>query len=339
MEDSDDEPGAAPRDVETKEGSGEGEGEGEGGQDGPGGPGGPGWGGLGVRVDDARAIAEAARWRGQFQDIRSLRDTNLGRIVLARDRQRFVILKITDLRKWNGISTHENPRLETGVLRVLNELGGHRGIVQLYDEYDGPLEYISVLEFVDGGDFFGILARSAIPDGHARVYFRQIMEAVQFVHRRGYCHLDIKSENLLITRDFRTLKLCDFGMARRLEYVERGGGLVECEQKRGAVGTIAYMAPEVFAGEQPFLGTMADIWSCGVVLFIILCGIPPFAQAGSSDARFGYVIRGQIQDLLTAWRKEVNAQAVDLMKGIMTWRQNRLTMEQILAHPWLGRPR
>lgn len=102
--------------------------------------------------------------------------------------------------------------------------------------------------------------------------FLQILEAVDSTHKAGYCHLDIKLENILVAQDY-SVKLCDFGLAKSLN-----------EHLNYEIGSVGYMAPEIASlSLEYFLGAPADVFSLGVVLYILEVGSPPF---GRTDDRF-----------------------------------------------------
>lgn len=116
----------------------------------------------------------------------------------------------------------------------------------------------------------------SFPEGIARAYFQQLMAGLKHCHGHKVAHRDLKPENLLLTSAF-GLKVADFGLSALSEDGEGKPVLL-----RTQCGTRGYMAPEVLA-RRPYDGYAADVWSCGVILFIMLAGFPPFQLASSSD--------------------------------------------------------
>lgn len=127
-----------------------------------------------------------------------------------------------------------------------------------------------VMEYAQGGELFGLIRKARrFPENDARYFFQQIICGVEFLHASGVTHRDIKLENTLIggKRPGTLVKICDFGYSKRPE--------VEQSQCKSTVGTPAYLAPEVLANK-PYKGNMVDIWSCGVLLYVMLVGAYPF---------------------------------------------------------------
>jgi len=144
----------------------------------------------------------------------------------------------------------------------------HPNIIQLMEVVDTPDTLYLVLEFVSGGELFdAIVNKGSYSETDAAKIVRQIMEAIQYVHSLGIAHRDLKPENLLLSgeegkADF--IKIADFGLSK--DFGE--------EQLSTSCGTPDYVAPEVLMGE-PY-DKSVDIWSIGVITYVLLCGFPPF---------------------------------------------------------------
>ncbi|GLE00738.1 hypothetical protein PINS_up009526 [Pythium insidiosum] len=191
-------------------------------------------------------------------------------------------------------------------------------------------------EYASNGDLFDLISKTgALPERVAKVYFRQLMRAVQACHRSGVIHRDIKPENILFDDQF-TLKLCDFGLA---SIVSPATGRVEDAWLSDVEGTTLYMAPEIESGE-PFRGTPVDVWACGVVLFILLTGYPPFDEPTPDDFWFDCIVD---EDMTQFWESQPDAvarpgsAAVDLINRLLCVDPDRrITVADVLAHPWLA---
>lgn len=147
----------------------------------------------------------------------------------------------------------------------------HPNIVRLYQVLASESSVFIVMELVTGGELFDeILRRKRLPEDEARVYFRQLIEAVDYCHKSGVFHRDLKPENLLLD-DFGRVKITDFGLSNL-----RGADTV-AELLYTQCGTPHYVAPEIIrSAERGYSGAKMDIWSCGIILFVLLAGYHPF---------------------------------------------------------------
>ena len=136
-----------------------------------------------------------------------------------------------------------------------------------------------VLELSEGGELFEFLMETGyLEEEVARTYFKQLLACLELCHSKGVYHRDLKPENLLLAGDSYTLKLADFGLAA----LQGASGGDQSSLVATECGTKSYMAPEVMK-RAPYDGSAADVWSAGVVLFIMLAGNPPFEQAAGRD--------------------------------------------------------
>ena len=183
-------------------------------------------------------------------------------------------------------------------------------------------------------------------EADARTMVRQIVAAVDHIHKNGYCHLDLSPENILlghnlspndIVGDLSPINIWqgidivvgDFGSSKAI-----GNSPFQIRAGQTRPGKIQYMAPEVFQ-RQSFHGTSADIYSVGVVLFVMLTGFPPYKTPSEEDSRFRSIVNGSLRKLLLRWEIELSDQVIDLMSRLLQPESTRLTMTQLTAHPWM----
>lgn len=153
---------------------------------------------------------------------------------------------------------------EISVMRLVK----HPNIVELKEVMATKQKIFFVMEYVKGGELFAKVAKGKLKEDVARKYYQQLVSAIDFCHSRGVYHRDLKPENLLLHEDG-NLKISDFGLSALPEH-SRNDGLLHTR-----CGTPAYVAPEVLR-KKGYDGAKADIWSCGVILYVLLAGFLPF---------------------------------------------------------------
>uniref|UniRef100_A0A5B6Z040 non-specific serine/threonine protein kinase n=1 Tax=Davidia involucrata TaxID=16924 RepID=A0A5B6Z040_DAVIN len=175
-----------------------------------------------------------------------------------------VAIKVIDKEKVLKVGLIDQTKREISVMRLVK----HPNIVQLYEVMASKTKIYFVMEYAKGGELFNKVAKGRLKEDIAREYFQQLMSAVDFCHSRGVYHRDLKPENLLLDENG-ILKVSDFGLSALAES-KRQDGLLHT-----TCGTPAYVAPEVIS-RRGYDGAKADIWSCGVILFVLLAGYLPF---------------------------------------------------------------
>ncbi|KAM5300374.1 maternal embryonic leucine zipper kinase isoform 6-T6 [Ctenodactylus gundi] len=158
------------------------------------------------------------------------------------------------------------PRVKTEIDALKNLR--HQHICQLYHVLETANKIFIVLEYCPGGELFDyIISQDRLSEEETRVVFRQILSAVAYVHSQGYAHRDLKPENLLFD-EYHKLKLIDFGLCAKPKG-NKDYHLQTC------CGSLAYAAPELIQGKS-YLGSEADVWSMGILLYVLMCGFLPF---------------------------------------------------------------
>ncbi|XP_029426608.1 maternal embryonic leucine zipper kinase isoform X4 [Nannospalax galili] len=158
------------------------------------------------------------------------------------------------------------PRVKTEIDALKNLR--HQHICQLYHVLETENKIFMVLEYCPGGELFDyIISQDRLSEEETRVVFRQILSAVAYVHSQGYSHRDLKPENLLFD-EYHKLKLIDFGLCA----IPMGN---KDYQLQTCCGSLAYAAPELIQGRL-YLGSEADVWSMGILLYVLMCGFLPF---------------------------------------------------------------
>jgi serine/threonine protein kinase len=194
---------------------------------------------------------------------------NFGRVHVARDLRtgRSVAVKVVAKDKVVRAGMVEQIKREIAVMKRVS----HPNIVELHEVMATRSKIYLALELVRGGELFAWIVRSGrVREDVARHYFRQLISAVDFCHARGVYHRDLKPENLLLD-EAGNLKVVDFGLSALADHA-RADGLLHT-----LCGTPGYAAPEVLR-DKGYDGAKADLWSCGVILYVLLAGSLPFAD-------------------------------------------------------------
>ncbi|KAI3442091.1 Protein kinase domain-containing protein [Psidium guajava] len=210
--------------------------------------------------------------------------------------------------------------------KVLSLLSPHPNLLRIHNAYEDYSHLHLILDLCDCPDLHRAVASSGpLPEPDSARILAQLMRAVAHCHRHGVLHRDIKPDNILFDSRGR-LRLADFGSAEVI------GGDPAAAVLRGVVGTPYYVAPEVVAGRE--YGDKVDVWSAGVVLYVMLAGFPPF-HGESAEEIFGAVLRANLRFPPRVFRS-VSPAAKDLLKKMLCRdASRRLSADQVLRHPWV----
>ncbi|KAF2531449.1 hypothetical protein F2Q70_00032404 [Brassica cretica] len=225
-----------------------------------------------------------------------------------------------------GSAFYVAPEVLHREVKLLKALSGHRHMVKFYDAYEDDNYVFVVMELCEGGELLDrILARGGrYTEVDAKRILVQILSATAFFHLQGVVHRDLKPENFLFTsrNEDAILKVIDFGLSDFIRYDQR---------LNDVVGSAFYVAPEVLHRSY---STEADMWSIGVISYILLCGSRPF-HGRTESAVFRCVIRANpnFQDM--PW-PSISHTGKDFVKRLLNKdHRKRMTAAQALAHPWL----
>ncbi|WVZ21248.1 hypothetical protein V8G54_008570 [Vigna mungo] len=241
---------------------------------------------------------------GSFAKVKFARDVNNGNNVA---------IKILDRKHVLRHNMMEQLQREISTMRLIN----HPNVTKIFEVMASKTKIYIVLELVDGGELFDkIAAKGKLEEDEARNYFQQLINAVDYCHSRGVYHRDLKPENLLLDSNS-VLKVSDFGLST---YTQK-----EDELLRTACGTPNYVAPEVIHNKG-YVGSTSDIWSCGVILFVLMAGFMPF------DAPTHMALFKKAEFTCPSW---FPPQAKTLLKRILDPNpQTRIKIPELLKDEW-----
>eukprot|EP00475_Leptophrys_vorax_P025217 TRINITY_DN3525_c1_g2_i1.p1 TRINITY_DN3525_c1_g2~~TRINITY_DN3525_c1_g2_i1.p1 ORF type:complete len:313 (+),score=14.53 TRINITY_DN3525_c1_g2_i1:113-940(+) len=208
---------------------------------------------------------------------------------------------------------------------ILGMLRNHPAIISLHDAFEDAKYVHLIMEICRGGDLFDrVKARGQFSELTAALVCRHLVEALLHCHSNGVIHRDVKPENILMVHrdDDTRIKLIDFGVAT---FFKRG------VPRTDRAGTVEYTAPEVL---DKCYGPEADIWSAGVVLYILLCGFPPFWAA--TNVELEQSIRRAAVDFRHPRWAAISDEAKDLVLRMLTKDpRKRISALEIFGHPWI----
>mmetsp|Transcript_16402 Transcript_16402/g.39361 ORF Transcript_16402/g.39361 Transcript_16402/m.39361 type:complete len:513 (+) Transcript_16402:223-1761(+) len=212
-------------------------------------------------------------------------------------------------------------RQEIAIMKVLD----HPNIIKLYETFEDHRNIYLVMELCTGGELFDrIIDEGHFTEKDAAQLMKQMFSAIHYCHSNCIMHRDLKPENFLfLSKDHHSpLKIIDFGLSCRFK---------TNETKSTKAGTPYYVAPQVLAGKYD---ETCDLWSCGVIMYILLCGYPPFY--GDTDADVLAKVRlGNYSFNAPDW-KNISEDAKDLIRKLLKMHpKERFTAKQALSHPWI----
>ncbi|KAK3393645.1 kinase-like domain-containing protein [Podospora didyma] len=221
-----------------------------------------------------------------------------------------------------------------------SHIGQHPNIIEWFATGEDAIWRWIAMEFAEGGDLFDkIEADLGVQEDIAHLYFLQLISGVSFMHSKGVAHRDLKPENILLSASG-NLKIADFGMATMFEY--------KGQKKLSATmcGSPPYIAPEVLTAARTdrrspeatkYSADLVDVWSCGVILFVLLVGNTPWDEPTPSSWEFQEYVRTQGRSTDSLWQR-IPADALSLLRGMMNIQaKKRFSFPQIRQHPWYTR--
>ena len=239
--------------------------------------------------------------------------------------------RITDImRAMKAIK--KNSEIKQDEKEIINEINilktiDHPNIVKIFEFYSNSQNYSIIMEYCKGGQLYEEIRNKAPFDEEYTAYVMyQIFSAINYCHGMNIIHRDLKPENILIVNRYKNnyypnVKICDFGMAKMIH---------KNQDENKFVGTIYYVAPEVI---QKKYNEKCDLWSCGVIMYIMLSRKPPFGGEGANEI-MANIQKGTL-DLESHPFDTISENAKDLIRKLLTRDvKKRISAQEALNHPW-----
>ncbi|KAF9974902.1 hypothetical protein BGZ73_001600 [Actinomortierella ambigua] len=241
---------------------------------------------------------------------------------LRRRTQRAYAVKVVNKEKRFSPKVAMSLEREIGILMGIS----HPNLLRIWNVYSEKENYYVVTELARDGELFDLIVdKQKFTEDEARHIFKQVLAGVKYLHHRGIMHRDLKPENILVMdKDTMTVKISDFGLAKMT-----GEELF----MNTMCGTPSYVAPEVLM--KVSYGKAVDMWSLGVILYICLCGFPPFSDDLAPPDLRTQVLQTMYTFPSPYW-DDVSDEAVDLIQGLLVASpEERLTVDEALQHCWM----
>jgi len=242
-------------------------------------------------------------------------------------------------------------------IETFNLCKDHPNIVQLVEFFEQTDKFYLIFEKMSGGPLLNHIQRRVyFTEQEAALITRDIANALKYLHDRGIAHRDVKPENILCqdANCIRPVKLCDLDLASKADNFALAANSIKTPELRSPVGSAEFMAPEVvdaFVGESLRYDKRCDMWSLGVIIYIMLCGYPPFyGECGRmncgwnegehcsdcQESLFQRIQVGQFDFPSEDWAR-ISDKAQDLIKHLLVKdAKQRYTADDVLKHPWLN---
>jgi serine/threonine protein kinase len=226
--------------------------------------------------------------------------------------------------KKTAIKTKKDADTVKKEVTLMKQLNGHPNILNMFEVLEDAEKFYLILELAAGGDLFDkIIQMGGFSEDQARVYFQQIVSGLRHCHDKGIIHRDMKPENLLLDASG-ALKISDFGLSNVI--------LTSEQMLKTHCGSEKYAAPEVMQNTDPYIGPPVDVWSIGVILYIMVAGAFPFVEATMNCELYASFVAGTFQ-----FPKAMSDDLVDLLtRTFAAAPAQRITLAQIAEHPWVN---
>ena len=241
-------------------------------------------------------------------------------------------------------NVHENPLMEVSAMQFMLCMDMSDNVMTALEIMSDECSIFIVMPYFKDGDLFSCLEQThyGYHVDEARYWFSQIVNGVNELHRAGICHRDLSLENILVNGD--KCAITDFGLCLRVADPIQGHS--RSNKKRpliapqGACGKDYYMAPEIYENDRKFDPFASDVWSLGVILFMMITGSVPFELPSPTDKGYQYIIiNSNLRKVLYSWGRSdlyENYELMDILERMLDCDpRQRIELEDVIHHPWM----
>ena len=264
-----------------------------------------------------------------YEVIKKLGEGSYGKIYKAKNKISGDIraMKQIDKSKITDMLTFKNE------IEILSRMD-HPNIIKLFEVFEDNKYFYLINDLCTGGELLDRIVKrryeNPFTEKEAAIIFKQLVSAISYCHDMNIVHRDLKPENILFINEDKNspIKVIDFGFSKEFKNKNSNSKQKNMSSK---VGTVYYMSPEVLQGNY---NELCDIWSCGVILYIILCGYPPF-QGNNDKEIYQSIQKGIVEFPQKEW-KMINKNAKDLILHMLCPANKRYNAKQVLKHVWVN---
>ena len=256
---------------------------------------------------------------GPYDIIKFLKEGSSSQIYLAESRYTGETVTIKIINKSNIYNNYENLLLITKQIQALKLLK-HRNIISLYEIYESKKNIFLITEYISGQDLVQkLIIKKRFSEEETKQIFFQLLDALIYMHKMKICHRNLRTEHILFDKNNRPKIIgfgyCDFYLNEK--------------KLDGMYGSLCYVCPEIL-DSQKYDPELADIWSLGVILYVMICGYLPFSDEDDEKNK-NLILNGKVD-----YPKEISNKVKDLLKHMLDINPNkRYNFQKILKHPWL----
>ena len=236
-----------------------------------------------------------------------------------------------------SMTNAEDPLKEIAAMQHIMSTNNCDNVLTMKEAIVDETHLHIVMPYCKGGELFDHASQAdrSFNEPQVKSFMKQIVTGLKNLHDAGICHRDISLENVLLDEDG-GCRIIDFGLCLR---VPQHHGYIDSSplvKAQGVCGKLFYMAPEVFENKD-FNPYAIDVWSCGMMMFMLLTSSPPCEQPSMNDEGFTCIATGNLWRVLEAWGFSVSPDALDILNGMLCVDpRNRMELDEIVNHPWFS---
>ena len=266
-------------------------------------------------------------------NVSKIKKTMLGYFLCGQtNKNLYVGIKIS-LKYLANLDVMEDFSKELIIHEYIKKMSANKYVIEYIDRCETKSMFLLVTEYFGKYDLFDYIDnRKKLKESEIRTIFKKILRGVDFLHSIGVCHLDLSLENIMF--DGKDIKIIDFGVARFCSVDDDNNLIFDYEPEQRRIGKTCYMSPEIYNCKE-FNGIACDIWSLGVMLYMLVTKNQPYKYPTMDDKWFDNIKNKMLIDNMLLCNVKPTQHLTDLLYSIFVKEDVRITIKNILNHPWI----